>query len=80
MTSVLAVERYAVRARALTPNLHRLFFDEGVALGDPRIGEGVLASGPVYVSLPGYLEMMTGAPSACADNDCSPRVAWTIAR
>jgi hypothetical protein len=67
------------RASELTPNLHRLFFDEGVVLGDPRLGEGVFASGPRFVSLPGYLEIMTGAPSGCGGNDCSPDVHWTIA-
>jgi hypothetical protein len=66
-------------ARGLTPNLHRLFFDEGTVLGDPHLGEGFFASGPVYVSLPGYLEILTGAVSECAKNDCEPRVEWTIA-
>ncbi len=66
-------------ARALTPNLHRLFFDEGVVLGDPRIGEPFVASGPNYVSLPGYVEIMTGAPSGCSGNDCEPHVSWAIA-
>jgi hypothetical protein len=66
-------------ARGLTPNLHRLFFDEGAVLGDPRRGEGLRASGPVFVSLPAYVEIMTGAPSGCADNECEPRVSWSIA-
>jgi len=66
-------------ARALTPNLHRLFFDDGVVLGDPRLGHPFVASGPNYVSLPGYVEMMTGAASGCAGNDCEPHVSWTIA-
>lgn len=66
-------------ARGLTPNLHRLFFDGGTVLGDPRLGEPFLASGPRYVSLPAYLEIMTGAASGCTDNDCRPQVRWTIA-
>lgn len=66
-------------ARDLTPNLHRLFFDEGTVLGDPRIGEPFLASGPRYVSLPAYVEIMTGAVSGCTGNDCQPSVPWTIA-
>jgi hypothetical protein len=66
-------------ARALTPNLHRLFFDGGTVLGDPRLGEPFLASGPRYVSLPSYLEIMTGAASGCDGNECQPEVGWTIA-
>jgi hypothetical protein len=66
-------------ARALTPNLHRLFFDEGAVIGDPRVGEPFTASGPVFVSLPGYVEIMTGAESGCSGNDCEPDVRWAIA-
>jgi hypothetical protein len=66
-------------ARGMTPNLHRLFFDEGTVLGDPRTGEPLNASGPIYVSLPAYVELMTGAPSGCWANDCEPRLPWVIA-
>lgn len=66
--------------REITPHLHRLFFDEGVVIGDPHRGEGFFASGPTYVSLPGYVEMMTGAVSGCRDNDCEPRMSWTLPR
>jgi hypothetical protein len=66
-------------ARGLTPNLHRLFFDQGVVLGDPRAGEPFVASGPNFVSLPGYVEIMTGAASGCAGNECEPHVSWAIA-
>jgi hypothetical protein len=69
----------AREARRITPNLHRLFFDEGVVLGDPRVGEPVLASGPVFVSMPGYLEIMTGAASGCGGNECEPRLPWDLA-
>jgi hypothetical protein len=69
----------ARQARSLTPNLHRLFFDDGVVLGDPRVGERFVASGPRYVSLPGYVEMMTGAPSGCLGNDCEPKPTWLLA-
>jgi hypothetical protein len=65
-------------ARALTPNLHHLFFDQGTVLGDPRLGEHLSASGPNFVSLPGYVEIMTGAPSGCAGNDCEPTLPWAI--
>ncbi len=63
-------------ARGLTPNLHHLFFDGGVVLGDPRLQRALPASGPNYVSLPAYVEMMTGAISGCADNGCEPRLPW----
>lgn len=66
-------------ARGLTPHLHRLFFEGGTVLGDPRLGEPFLASGPNYVSLPAYVEIMTGAVSGCLGNDCRPQVPWTIA-
>lgn len=65
-------------ARSLTPHLHRLFFDQGAVLGDPRVGERFVASGPRYVSLPGYVEMMTGAPSGCRGNDCEPSLPWVL--
>src|SRR5580704_12724206 len=34
--------------RGMTPNLHRLFFDEGTVLGDPRTGEPFNATGPNF--------------------------------
>jgi arylsulfatase A-like enzyme len=50
----------------LMPNLHRLTRARGVLLGS------VFASGPNYVSMPGYAEMFTGrAPSRCQDNACA---------
>lgn len=65
-------------ARDLLPNIHRLFFDEGTVLGDPRSEGGISASGPRFVSLPGYLEMMMGVSSGCTDNDCIPEMRTTI--
>jgi hypothetical protein len=65
-------------ARGLTPNLHRLFFDQGTVLGDPRLGKPLNASGPRFVSLPGYVEMVTGAASGCVDNECEPRLGWDV--
>ncbi|APR88416.1 hypothetical protein A7982_13765 [Minicystis rosea] len=66
-------------ARSLTPNLHRPFFDEGAVIGDPRKGEPFTASGPRYVSLPAYVELMTGAASGCRNNDCEPALPWALA-
>jgi len=56
-------------ARALTPELHRLI-DRGVALGGPEAP--MVASGPRFVSLPGYREILTGraGDGRCTDNDC----------
>jgi len=61
-------------AAELMPNLHRLAKTRGAALGAP--GRGVFtAVGPNYVSLPGYIEILTGRKSLrCQDNDC-PRIA-----
>jgi hypothetical protein len=60
----------------LMPNLHWLMRARGCALGAPGVGEPISASGPHYVSLPGYLEMLTGRREvACASNDC-PRTRW----
>jgi len=66
-------------AALLLPNMHRLFFEGGAALGDPRMSPGIAASGSRHVSLPGYLEIMTGAATECRNNDCIPRPTETIA-
>jgi len=55
-------------ARARLPHLYALA-DRGLIRG----GEAFKASGPNYVSLPGYREIASGrAPSDCHDNDCAP--------
>ena len=54
--------------RARLPNLRRLI-DCGVALG--AADAPMVASGPRFVSLPGYREIVTGRRGAgCTDNDC----------
>jgi hypothetical protein len=70
-------ERYQVPveerldAAHLVPNLHRLMTVEGAAVGAPGAGSPMESSGPNFVSLPGYMEMLTGRPdSGCTDNDC----------
>jgi hypothetical protein len=61
-------------ALSLTPNLHRLVARYGAMLGagarnSPQ--DVVRASGPNFVSLPGYMELLTGKPSrVCTSNDC----------
>lgn len=54
----------------LTPNIDRLFFAGGTVLGDPKRSGGIEASGPNHVSMPGYLEIVTGALTPCRANDC----------
>lgn len=62
-----------VKARGLLPQMHRRFFDEGVVIGAPQKAGGIFASGPNYVSLPGYLEILRGRTSPdCQSNDCPP--------
>ncbi len=55
----------------LMPNLHRLMSVEGAALGAPEHGPPISASGPDFVSLPGYAEIFTGRrTTGCGNNAC----------
>lgn len=58
-------------SRELVPNLDRLARESGAAVGAP--GRGLIrATGPNFVSLPGYTEILTGrAPIGCQDNTCA---------
>lgn len=57
-------------AERLMPNVSRLS-QAGVILGRTSDNETIWASGPNFLSLPGYREIMTGRPSTdCQDNDC----------
>jgi len=67
-----------VPASELLPNMTRLFFEGGTVLGDPSLAGGFSPSGPRYVSLPGYVELMTGATSECTTNDCIPSLGTTL--
>lgn len=61
----------AVRApREIVPNLDRIARERGAAIGAP--GRSLIAAtGPNFISLPGYTEIFTGrAPRHCQDNDC----------
>lgn len=60
------------------PNLHRLVGEAGTALGGPGCLHDVRASGPNFVSLPGYLEMFTGKASVCTHNGCPPVETMTV--
>lgn len=74
--SVLAKERglppeAVVTAAELMPNLHAIIDTHGVALGAPGHGATISASGPNFVSLPGYAELLSGRrATACHDNQC----------
>jgi hypothetical protein len=60
-------------ARELMPHLHALIADRGAALGAPGHGAPISASGPNFVSLPGYTEIFGGRRvTGCSDNDCGP--------
>jgi hypothetical protein len=66
-------------AEATMPNLHRMI-DEGAVIGAPDHGAAMVASGPNFVSLPGYTEIFSGrTPFGCADNDCPATRQATIA-
>jgi hypothetical protein len=56
-------------AATLLPNLHALARD-GVAIGAPGIGAPIVASGPNFASLPGYMEMLAGRATGCEKNTC----------
>jgi hypothetical protein len=60
-----------VSAATIAPNLHKLGLERGAFVGAP--GHGMIAaSGPNYISLPGYTEILGGRPSAaCQRNDCA---------
>lgn len=58
-----------VASASIFKNLHELAFERGGVVGAPGIGT-IAASGPNFVSLPGYTEMLGGRPSRCTDNDC----------
>jgi hypothetical protein len=81
--TVILVTLDGVRARDVfdatlpLPNLRRLA-DRGVALGGPEAP--MRASGPRFVSLPGYREILTGRRdgAGCRDNECPPIAEPTI--
>ena len=66
------------RGPSLMPNLVRIVGDRGTALGGAGCTYDVRASGPNFVSLPGYVEMFTGRASACTSNGCASVTTETI--
>ena len=68
-----------VSAPELMPNLHRIVATHGAALGAPGHGGTISASGPNFVSLPGYAELLTGRRTTrCRDNQCTGGGARTL--
>ncbi len=68
-----------VGAAELTPNLHRIVATHGAALGAPGHGATISASGPNFVSLPGYAELLSGRRTTrCRDNQCTGVGARTL--
>lgn len=67
-------------AEALMPNLHASVRTAGALAGNPLRGEDFVASGPNFVSMPGYTEILTGRPAfGCTDNNCGPALEPTVA-
>ena len=55
----------------LVPALHGIIEHGGVALGAPEHGAPIAASGPAFLSVPGYIEIFSGRPAAnCLNNRC----------
>lgn len=72
-------ESSALSASELLPNLYRHFFEGGVVIGAPSERSRIHASGPSYLSLPGYLEILRGRTiSDCQDNECPSLRAPTL--
>ncbi len=74
-----------VDARHLMPTLHDVLLAHGAAVGAPGYGPEMRATGPNYVSLPGYNEILSGrAATRCLDNGCpqtrDPTLADELAR
>jgi hypothetical protein len=64
----------------LMPNLHRLIDAEGLAIGAPGHGAEITATGPQFISMPGYIEIFAGKPDlGCYRNDCVPSPTRTLA-
>ncbi len=67
----------AATAEELVPHL-RALARRGVAIGESA-DASFEASGPNFVSLPGYTEILTGRPAPCQENDCEARPRATLA-
>ena len=59
-----------VLAPSIFRHLHAFARERGAFIGAPGHGT-ISASGPNFVSLPGYTELLGGRPSRCMDNGCA---------
>ena len=76
--SRLAPPRRRRTAEELMPTLHALGRDEGAFIGAPG-GEPIRATGPNFVSLPGYAEILSGrSATTCTNNECPQTRSATI--
>lgn len=76
--SRLAPPRPRRTAEQLMPTLYALGHQRGAVVG-ARGAAQIRATGPNFVSLPGYLEILTGRPSTtCTDNECPPTETPTL--
>jgi len=72
-------DEQVVSARQLLPNLYAIIDRHGAALGAPGYGAPISASGPNFLSLPGYAELFSGRTvTGCDDNQCRGVSAHTI--
>jgi hypothetical protein len=69
-----------VFGRAEMPALRRFIDTRAVAIGAPGSGAEITATGPQFISLPGYLEIFAGRPDPrCASNACARTPERTVA-
>lgn len=61
---------FGPRGKNELPTLRRLITTDGAAIGAPTSRSVIRASGPAYLSLPGYRELLLGHESDCQANDC----------
>lgn len=65
-------------AKALVPTLTRWATEDGASVGAPGHTE-IHATGPNFVSLPGYTEILSGrAPTGCQSNQCDDTLEPTL--
>jgi Metalloenzyme superfamily len=69
--------RSTLSGSTLFANLHGLGNERGAFVGAPGHGT-IAASGPNFVSLPGYTELLGGRASRCTNNECSRTVLPSI--
>jgi len=68
-----------IGARDLLPNVYAAIDTRGALVGAPGHGRAIAASGPNFVSMPGYSEIFEGrAPEGCQDNACAGAAGRTI--